>query len=688
MVSKLAIVTRKKLVVYEWRDAEYRECKEYNCSERVESIGMGTVSMIIVATDKEFWSLELNHGQWDELFAADTASLLTVGASVVGRGREGMSAGMGGGMELGVGMGMGMGMGMGSNIEKDGGNINTDGNVIDATGAATTTTTPAAQGSYYGWGSWGLGLAGALSSSAGLGLFYGQKGNKPRIERMMNEELLLCRENIGVFITGFGKLSKRNYIKTDKNQAYGLGNITQHMGNIGPSIKFEQNPVGLTYSGSYVLGISGTETEIDFETMVERGGTKERGCGRVQRRRESKSYSRDQDQGQSGTQGKEQGQVQEQKQEVDTKSSNKTSATNKKGYVIEVRNVMTNNLVQQIALETTRFDIDSGGENVKSSDNLKWSGSVRKEIPEVNSKGRKSREQNEEDGEENENKNKNKNENENESDTGNDNENEGDDYDNYSDNEYENRELASDVPILIVKETGGSGGGRQVMVAGSRTVWRLVPVPIGEQVEEAIKEREYQEAESLVMRGADSMVIGKLQEEEEDEEEEEEEEENDGDGGGDRVAEKIGDSRKQSNDGGRGKIDSRQAILKKIRYLEAVDVLTTETNVVKVQEIRREIKQQEERQDKGSTTSTLTPTGTPILTPTEKKYQYHYRTRPDAEVENRRQSMMNRLMEMKIEPKKVIEIYETIFENKNNEDEKGNDGTEGVKFKRSGSGKR
>ena len=140
LVSKLAVITRKKAVVFEWRDAQYHEYKEYPLSERVRSVQFATPNLLILATSREFVSLQVPEGQWIDLLSADTASLRTIarprGALVAGPQSQNTppSSSHGGG------------------------------------------------GGGGGWGSWTMGLIGNGANDI------------PSITRMPNDELLLCRE--------------------------------------------------------------------------------------------------------------------------------------------------------------------------------------------------------------------------------------------------------------------------------------------------------------------------------------------------------------------------------------------------------------------------------------------------------------------------------------------------------------
>ncbi|KAJ1673562.1 Vacuolar morphogenesis protein 6, partial [Spiromyces aspiralis] len=159
LVSKLCVVTRKKIIVFEWRDAQYHEYKEYPFSERIRSVQFATPNLLLIATSREFTSLHLPLGQWIDLFSADAASLRTAAKS---RG------------------------GLGGTLAPP----------IKEMPASSPTSGGGNSGG--GWGSWTRGFIGGGGSAA------------PMVVRMPNEELLLCREDIGVFITHAGKLSRNH----------------------------------------------------------------------------------------------------------------------------------------------------------------------------------------------------------------------------------------------------------------------------------------------------------------------------------------------------------------------------------------------------------------------------------------------------------------------------------------------
>ncbi|KAJ2789454.1 Vacuolar morphogenesis protein 6, partial [Coemansia linderi] len=160
LVSKLAVHAKRKLVVLEWRDAEFYKSLEYSAAEKITAMQFASANLLVVSTAREFLTLQLAQNQWDDLFPADTASLRTVAAGshpVVG---------------------------------------------INGGGGPDTAASPQPAGTSGGgsmWGSWGIGLSG---SSADV---------KTIIARMPGEKLLLCHEDIGVFINSAGKLCRQEH---------------------------------------------------------------------------------------------------------------------------------------------------------------------------------------------------------------------------------------------------------------------------------------------------------------------------------------------------------------------------------------------------------------------------------------------------------------------------------------------
>ncbi|KAJ1733265.1 Vacuolar morphogenesis protein 6, partial [Coemansia biformis] len=190
--SKLAVYAKRKVVVLEWRDSEFYKSYEYPAAEKIVALHFAAPGLLVLSTAREFLTLQLPRGQWDDLFPADTASLRTVA----------------GGMPAG-------------------------GHGLDGSGGAPGAQPPqpssgnAAGGSSSSgggmWGSWALGLAGSATDV------------KTTIARMPGERLLLCHKDIGVFVNSAGKLCRSEYAEP---------------------MAFGRAPTGITYTSSYVVAIS------------------------------------------------------------------------------------------------------------------------------------------------------------------------------------------------------------------------------------------------------------------------------------------------------------------------------------------------------------------------------------------------------------------------------------------------
>ncbi|KAJ2061613.1 Vacuolar morphogenesis protein 6 [Coemansia sp. S146] len=195
LVSKLAVHAKRKLVVLEWRDAEFYKSLEYSAAEKVTAMQFASASLLVVSTAREFLTLQLSQNQWDDLFPADTASLRTVAAgslSAVGNNGSGPES--------------------------------------------TSSPQPASTGGGGMWGSWGIGLSGSSTDV------------KTIIARMPGEKLLLCHEDIGVFINSAGKLCRQEHSD--------------------PTL-FGRVPTGITHTSSYVIAISNDHGASDTKTNVE-----------------------------------------------------------------------------------------------------------------------------------------------------------------------------------------------------------------------------------------------------------------------------------------------------------------------------------------------------------------------------------------------------------------------------------
>ncbi|KAI8322962.1 hypothetical protein GQ54DRAFT_316864 [Martensiomyces pterosporus] len=197
LVSKLAVHTRRKVVVLEWRDAEFYKSFEYSAADKIAAMQFSSPRLLTLSTAREFLTLQLPEGQWDDLFPADTASLRTLAGGLL------------------------------SDPSPHGGTgSSSSGHAPTETAGAPSSTPAAASPSSGGgsmWGSWSIGLSGSSG------------GYKTIIARMPGEKLLLCHEDVGVFINAAGKLCRQDY---------------------SDPMAFARSPKGITYTSSYVVAIS------------------------------------------------------------------------------------------------------------------------------------------------------------------------------------------------------------------------------------------------------------------------------------------------------------------------------------------------------------------------------------------------------------------------------------------------
>ncbi|KAI9500281.1 hypothetical protein BX070DRAFT_230506 [Coemansia spiralis] len=214
LVSKLAVHAKRKIVVLEWRNAEFYKNFEYLAAEKITSMQFASPGLLTLSTARDFLSLQLPRGQWDDLFPADTSSLRTLaggfGAGLHSTGKAddggyGYSA-KGGGLEPASGLHT-------SNQQQQqnqaSGSSNANANATGGSGSM--------------WGSWALGLSGSSTET------------KTIIARMPGEKLLLCHKDIGVFINSVGKLCRQEY---------------------ADPMSFIRAPSGITYTSSYAIAIS------------------------------------------------------------------------------------------------------------------------------------------------------------------------------------------------------------------------------------------------------------------------------------------------------------------------------------------------------------------------------------------------------------------------------------------------
>ncbi|KAJ1826573.1 Vacuolar morphogenesis protein 6, partial [Coemansia sp. RSA 2599] len=199
LVSKLAVHAKRKVVVLEWRDAEFYKSFEYSAADKIMAMQFASPNLLALATAREFLTLQLPRGQWDDLFPADTASLRTVAGLSTSAPHIG-----------------GAGAGAGAGAAGGGGSPDPSAN----SGSSQSASGTASAGM---WGSWAIGLSGSSNEA------------KTSIARMPNEKLLLCHEDIGVFINSAGKLCHREYTE--------------------PMV-FDRTPTAITYTSSYAIAIS------------------------------------------------------------------------------------------------------------------------------------------------------------------------------------------------------------------------------------------------------------------------------------------------------------------------------------------------------------------------------------------------------------------------------------------------
>ncbi|KAJ2379115.1 Vacuolar morphogenesis protein 6 [Coemansia sp. RSA 2607] len=200
LVSKLAVHAKRKVVVLEWRDAEFYKTFEHSAADKIIAMQFASPNLLALATAREFLTLQLPRGQWDDLFPADTASLRTV-----------------------VGVAMGGASGAATDSPSSGSGSQATTTAAASAQAPAPSTSGGGGGGGGMWGSWAIGLAGSTTEA------------KATIARMPGEKLLLCHEDIGVFINSAGKLCHREYTEP---------------------IVFARAPTEITYTSSYAIAIS------------------------------------------------------------------------------------------------------------------------------------------------------------------------------------------------------------------------------------------------------------------------------------------------------------------------------------------------------------------------------------------------------------------------------------------------
>ncbi|CAO3593293.1 unnamed protein product [Absidia cylindrospora] len=152
LVTRLAVAVRKKLVVFVWKDTEFLETKEWPLPDRVKTMAWVGSTKICLGLATEYALMEVENGQWTELF----------GPMADG------SNGMMNGSHLGSGSGSGSGgiIGGGSGSSISGG---------------TT--------------------SGAMSTLNSLyNMSIGFRGGKPMVTKIPNNEMLLARDHVSIFL--------------------------------------------------------------------------------------------------------------------------------------------------------------------------------------------------------------------------------------------------------------------------------------------------------------------------------------------------------------------------------------------------------------------------------------------------------------------------------------------------------
>ncbi|KAJ2752988.1 Vacuolar morphogenesis protein 6, partial [Coemansia sp. BCRC 34490] len=225
LVSKVAVYGKRRIVVLEWRNAEFYKTFEFTSPEKIIAMQFAASGLLTLSTAREFLTLQIPLGQWDDLFPADTSSLRTLAGGGFGAAAHAAGSVMYGRSDEGA-----HGPGNRGNNQDPSFSSSYSGQdqqaatqqpplANNSTNAAATTA--AASGSM--WGSWTLGLAGSSTEA------------KTTIARMPGEKLLLCHKDIGVFINSAGKLCRQEYAEP---------------------MSFMRAPSGITYTSSYAVAIS------------------------------------------------------------------------------------------------------------------------------------------------------------------------------------------------------------------------------------------------------------------------------------------------------------------------------------------------------------------------------------------------------------------------------------------------
>ncbi|KAJ2585940.1 hypothetical protein EV177_009853, partial [Coemansia sp. RSA 1804] len=224
----VAVYGKRRIVVLEWRNAEFYKTFEFTSPEKIIAMQFAASGLLTLSTAREFLTLQIPLGQWDDLFPADTSSLRTLAGGGFGAAAHAAGSVMYGRSDEGS---YGPGN-RGNNQDPSFSSSSSSGQdqqaatqqpplANNSTNAATTAAASGSGGSM--WGSWTLGLAGSSTEA------------KTTIARMPGEKLLLCHKDIGVFINSAGKLCRQEYAEP---------------------MSFMRAPSGITYTSSYAVAIS------------------------------------------------------------------------------------------------------------------------------------------------------------------------------------------------------------------------------------------------------------------------------------------------------------------------------------------------------------------------------------------------------------------------------------------------
>ncbi|KAJ2556243.1 Vacuolar morphogenesis protein 6 [Coemansia sp. RSA 1933] len=215
LVSKVAIYGKRRIVVLEWRNAEFYKTFEYSSPEKIIAMQFASPGLLALSTAREFLTLQLPQGQWDDLFPADTSSLRTLAGSFGTAPQHAVATGMYTNPDENANA-------SGSRVSNANSSSSSAPHHQQQQQAASSSGVAGGTGGSM-WGSWTLGLAGSSTDA------------KTTISRMPGERLLLCHKDVGVFINSAGKLCRQEYAEP---------------------MSFMRAPAAITYTSSYAIAIS------------------------------------------------------------------------------------------------------------------------------------------------------------------------------------------------------------------------------------------------------------------------------------------------------------------------------------------------------------------------------------------------------------------------------------------------